>query len=86
MHFETTKDILKRMVATAIYKIAGILATGSIVGVETWKLALMAGVTGVLEVSTGLSKAFLKDGKIDLDEVNAVFNDIADKGSNKSDR
>jgi len=40
----------------------------------------MAGVGGVATVVEGLARAFLDDGKLDVDEINEVFNRV-DKGA-----
>ena len=34
----------------------------------------MAGIGGVAKVVEGLAKAFLNDGKLDLDEIDEIFN------------
>jgi hypothetical protein len=39
----------------------------------------MAGIAGVAFVVEGLSRAFLDDGKLSLDEINAVFNKVDGK-------
>jgi hypothetical protein len=36
----------------------------------------MAGIAGVAVVVEGLSRAFLDDGKLSLDEINAVFSKV----------
>jgi hypothetical protein len=36
----------------------------------------MAGIAGVATVVEGLSRAFLDDGKLTLDEINDVFNKV----------
>jgi hypothetical protein len=43
------------------------------VGVELWQSFLMAGIGGVAVVVEGLSRAYLKDGNLSLDEINEVF-------------
>jgi len=43
----------------------------------------MAGVTGVLRVAEALSKAYLADGIIDEQEINATFAEIGKKKSTK---
>jgi hypothetical protein len=39
----------------------------------------MAGIAGVATVVEGLSRAFLDDGKLTLDEINDVFNKVDKK-------
>jgi len=72
-------EVVKRTFASVIYLVSGSLAAGSIAGIELWQAALMAGVTGILRVAEALSKAYLADGKIELDEINDTFADIAKK-------
>jgi phage host-nuclease inhibitor protein Gam len=68
------KDIARRIVATFVATALGVIGTGAVVGVQTWQAALMAGVGGVATVLERLSRAYLDDGKITKDEVNAAFN------------
>jgi hypothetical protein len=71
--------VLKRTFASVVYLVTGALAAGSIAGIELWQAALMAGVTGVLRVAEALSKAYLSDGVIDINEINDTFTEIAKK-------
>jgi hypothetical protein len=43
---------------------------------------MMAGVGGVATVIEGLARAYMDDGKLDVDEINEVFNKV-DKGVKK---
>lgn len=36
----------------------------------------MAGIAGVATVVEGLARAFLDDGKLSVEEINAVFNKV----------
>lgn len=54
----------------------GVIGAGSIAGVPLWKACFMAGIAGVATVIEGLARAFLDDGKISVDEINAVFNKV----------
>jgi hypothetical protein len=49
---------------------------GTIAGVPIWKAVFMAGIAGVAVVVEGLSRAFLDDGKLSLDEIDAVFSKV----------
>jgi hypothetical protein len=40
---------------------------------------MMAGIAGVATVIEGLSRAFLDDGKLSLQEINEVFNKVDKK-------
>jgi hypothetical protein len=67
------KTILKRSVALVILKVSGVLAAGSIAGVELWQSALVAAFVGVMEVAESLSRAYVVDGVLDADEINIAF-------------
>ena len=75
------KEILKRIAAMVVVKVSGVLAMGSIVGVEPVKNAAIAAGVGVLEVLEELSKAYMKDGNLSSDDINSVFQAQADKES-----
>jgi hypothetical protein len=51
----------------------GVVGAGTIAGVPLWKAIFMAGIAGVATVIEGLSRAFLDDGKLSLDEIDRVF-------------
>lgn len=70
---EIVKKILKRTVALVILKVSGVLAAGSIAGVELWQSALVAAFVGVMEVAESLSRAYVVDGVLDEDEINIAF-------------
>lgn len=67
------KEILKRMAAMTILKVSGVLAIGSFAGVEPLKNAAIAAGVGILEVLEELSKAYMNDGELSADEINAAF-------------
>lgn len=67
------KEILKRIAAMVVLKVSGVLAMGSLAGVEPVKNAIIAAGVGVLEVLEELSKAYINDGYISDDEINAAF-------------
>ena len=70
---EILKKILKRTVALIILKVSGVLAAGSIAGVELWQSAAVAAFVGVMEVAESLSRAYVVDGVLDEDEINVAF-------------
>jgi hypothetical protein len=70
---EILKKILKRTVALIILKVSGVLAAGSIAGVELWQSAAVAAFVGVMEVAESLSRAYVVDGVLDEDEINIAF-------------
>jgi hypothetical protein len=73
---EQTKNILLRIVATFSASGLGVIGAGTIAGVPIWKSVFMAGIAGVATVVEGLSRAFLDDGKLTVDEINEVFSKV----------
>ena len=70
---EIVKKIFKRTIALVILKVSGVLAAGSIAGVELWQAGLVAAFVGVMEVAESLSRAYVVDGKLDEDEIDIAF-------------
>lgn len=56
-----------------VLKVSGVLAMGSVAGVEPVKNAMIAAGVGVLEVLEELSKAYVNDGHLSDDEIDAAF-------------
>jgi hypothetical protein len=73
---EQLKNILLRILATFAASGLGVIGAGTIAGVPLWKAIFMAGIAGVATVIEGLSRAFLDDGKLTVDEINQVFNQV----------
>jgi len=73
---EQIKNILLRILATFAASGLGVIGAGTIAGVPLWKAVFMAGIAGVATVIEGLSRAFLDDGKLSVEEVNQVFNQV----------
>jgi hypothetical protein len=73
------KNILLRIVATFAASGLGVIGAGTIAGVPLWKAIFMAGIAGVATVIEGLSRAFLDDGKLSLDEIDRVFSKVEKK-------
>ena len=73
---EQFKNILLRILATFAATGLGVVGAGTIAGVPVWKAVFMAGIAGVAYVIEGLSRAFLDDGKLSIDEINAVFSKV----------
>lgn len=74
MSFEMAKKILARIFAFFLMTALGMIGTGTIVGINIWQAALMAGIAGVANVVEGLARAYVGDGVLTMDEVNDVFN------------
>ena len=81
---EQVKNICLRILATFAASGLGVVGAGTIAGVPVWKAVFMAGIAGVATVIEGLSRAFLDDGKLSLDEINQVFNKV-DKKAKKEE-
>lgn len=83
--WQKMRTIVGRVIAVFIATALGVIGTGSIIGVEVWQAALMAGIGGIATVAEGLSRAYLKDGQLSLDEINEVFTNANNRNhSNKS--
>jgi hypothetical protein len=76
---EQVKNICLRILATFAASGLGVIGAGTIAGVPVWKAVFMAGIAGVATVIEGLSRAFLNDGKLSIDEINEVFNKVDKK-------
>ena len=73
---EQVKNILLRILATFSASGLGVIGAGTIAGVPILKAIFMAGIAGVAVVVEGLSRAFLNDGKLNLDEIDSVFSKV----------
>lgn len=62
-----------RIFATFLATGLGVVAAGTIAGVELWQSFLMAGIGGVATVVEALSRAYLKDGKLTMKEIDEIF-------------
>lgn len=70
------KIVLLRILAVFGASGLGVIGAGAIAGVELWKAVAMAGIGGVAKVVEGLARAYMSDGNLSEDEINAVFNTI----------
>ena len=69
-------DIIKRMLAVFIATALSVIGAGAIVGVNFWISAGMAGIGGVATVLERLARAYIEDGILSKDEINAAFNNV----------
>ena len=77
---KSLQNVLMRIVAVfAASGLAGIGA-GAIAGISVAKAMMVAGLTAVAAVVEKLARAFMDDGKLTLDEINAAFSTV-DKGA-----
>jgi poly-gamma-glutamate capsule biosynthesis protein CapA/YwtB (metallophosphatase superfamily) len=66
-------NVLMRIVATFSAAVLGTIGAGAIVGANPYLSACIGGLLAVAKVVERLSIAFLEDGKLDADEINAAF-------------
>ena len=90
-------NVLLRVFATFVASALGVIGAGSVAGsvsgldVPIWFSAVMGGVMAVAKVVELLSLAFLEDGKLSKDEINAAFRqttklkDVDETTSNKKE-
>lgn len=75
------KQILLRILAVFGASGLSVVGAGAIAGVSLWKAVMMAGVGGVATVVEGLARAYMDDGKLDAEEIDAVFNRVDKKSA-----
>ncbi|MGA1256084.1 MAG: hypothetical protein ACO3YX_03610 [Candidatus Nanopelagicaceae bacterium] len=68
------KKVSARVFAYFVMTALGMIGTGTIVGINMWQAALMAGIAGVANVVEGLARAYVGDGVLTAEEVDEVFN------------
>lgn len=69
-------NVLMRIVAVFAASALGVIGAGAVAGVPTAKAMLVAGITSVAVVIERLARAFMDDGKLTLDEINAAFSAV----------
>jgi hypothetical protein len=78
MSVKQIRQVLSRILAVFMASSLGVIGAGTIAGVELSKAVLMAGIGGVATVIEGLSRAYLADGVLSDEEMNAVFSKAND--------
>ncbi len=78
----TLKNVLWRILAVFAASGLSVLGAGAVVGVDLLAAVAMAGIIGVATVVERLARAFLDDGKLDMNEINAAFAKV-DKNDGK---
>ena len=78
--WSTLKNILWRILAVFAASGLSVLGAGAVVGIDLISAVFMAGIIGVATVIEKLARAFLDDGKLTSEEINAAFSKI-DKNS-----
>jgi hypothetical protein len=74
------KNVLMRIVAVFAASGLGVIGAGAVAGISVAKAMLVAGLTAVAAVVEKLARAFMDDGKLSIDEINAAFSSV-DKGA-----
>jgi hypothetical protein len=77
---ETLKNVVMRIIAVIAAESLGVIGAGSLVGIEVWQAAVLAGALGVARVVEALARFYLADGKLTSAEINAAFAKV-DKGA-----
>ena len=73
-------NVMMRIVAVFAASGLGVIGAGAVAGISVTKAMLVAGLTAVAAVVEKLARAFMDDGKLTLDEINAAFSTV-DKGA-----
>ena len=73
MKLSIIKDVVFRSIALFLTMALPAIGAGAFAGVEPVNSALIAGALGVSKVITDLAKAFLDDGQLTKEEVDAIF-------------
>ncbi len=77
---KSLNNVLMRIVAVFAASGLSVIGAGAIAGISTVKAVTVAGLTAVAAVIEKLARAFMDDGKLTLDEINAAFSTV-DKGA-----
>jgi hypothetical protein len=79
MDRSVVKDLSGRTIAYIILKISGAFVGGSAIGLAFWQSAIMAAFTGVMEIAEEISRAYLNDGAVSVEELNSSFAKLQDE-------
>jgi len=72
-------NIIMRIVAVFAASGLSVLGAGSLIGIDTIKAIMLAGILGVATVIERLARAFLDDGKLTIAEINEAFSAVDKK-------
>ena len=79
------KNILMRIVAVFAANGLAVIGAGAIAGISTAKAITVAGLTAVAAVVEKLARAFMDDGKLTVDEINAAFSTVDKSAKTEAD-
>ena len=80
MLMKSLQNVLMRIVAVFAASGLAVIGAGAVAGISVAKAMMVAGLTAVAAVVEKLARAFMDDGKLTLDEINAAFSSV-DKGA-----
>jgi len=78
---ETFKNVMLRIVAVIAAESLGVIGAGSLVGIEVWQAAVLAGALGAATVIEALARFFLADGSLTAEEINQAFAKVDKKAA-----
>ena len=78
---ETLKSVFMRIFAVIAAEALGVIGAGSLVGIEVWQAAALAGALGAARVLEALARFYLADGSLTSEEINAAFAKVDKKAS-----
>jgi hypothetical protein len=78
---DTLKNVMMRILAVIAAEALGVIGAGSLVGIEVWQAAVLAGALGAARVLEALARFYLADGELSKDEINAAFAKVDKKAS-----
>ena len=82
---KSLNNVLMRIVAVFAASGLGVIGAGAVAGISVVKAVLVAGLTAVAAVVEKLARAFMDDGKLTLDEINAAFASVDTKAKTVAD-
>lgn len=78
---DTFKNVMMRILAVIAAEALGVIGAGSLVGIEVWQAAVLAGALGAARVLEALARYFLADGSLSAEEINQAFAKVDKKAS-----
>ena len=66
-------EAIKRTLALVATEVAAIMAAGSVLQIDAWKAAVVAGLSAAMTVWAAIGKAYYDDGKLTKSEVDDAF-------------
>ncbi len=78
---DTFKNVMMRILAVIAAEALGVIGAGSLVGIEVWQAAVLAGALGAARVLEALARFYLADGNLTADEINEAFAKVDKKAS-----